>query len=140
MDVMLPTARDAKGYKARKTDGIDAEWLADLVRHGRLQPSVIPPRPLRALRELSRYRESLVREQTALANRLQKVSESAKMKLGQVARDALGGSGQLLLRALAAGETAAEQMRHVARRTLKRKQPQLQQALEGRFTHAHRWI
>ena len=140
MEVMLTNARDAKGYKARKTDVIDAEWLADLLRHGLLKPSFIPPLPIRELRELTRYRESLVREQTALANRIQKLIESANIKLGQVASDALGVSGKLMLRALAAGETDAEKMSHLARRTLKRKQPQLQQALEGRVTPAQRWI
>jgi transposase len=136
MEVILTNARDAKGYKARKTDVIDAEWLADLLRHGLLKPSFIPPLPIRELRDLTRYRESLVRERTALANRIQKLIESANLKLGQVASDALGVSGKLRLRALA----DAEQMSHLAQRTLKRKQPQLQQALEGRMTPAQRWI
>jgi len=140
LDVILTNARDAKGYKARKTDVIDAEWLADLLRHGLLKPSFIPPLPIRELRDLTRYRESLVREQTALANRIQKLIESANVKLGQVASDALGASGKVMLRALAAGETDAEQLSHLARGILKRKQPQLQQALQGRFTQAQRWI
>jgi transposase len=137
---MLTNARDAKGYKARKTDVIDAEWLADLLRHRLLKPRFIPPLPIRELRDLTRYRESLVREQTALANRIQKLLESANLKLGQVASDALGASGKRMLRAVAAGETNAEQMSHLAQGLLKRKQPQLRQALEGRFTHAQRWI
>src|SRR5215831_1807997 len=140
MEVILTNARDAKGYKARKTDVIDAEWLADLLRHGLLKASFIPPLPIRELRELTRYRESLVREQTTLANRIQKLIESANIKLGQVASDALGASGKLMLRALAAGETDAAQMSHLAQGLLKRKQPQLQSALEGRFTEAQRWI
>jgi transposase len=140
LDVILTNARDAKGYKARKTDVIDAEWLADLLRHGLLKPSFIPPLPIRELRDLTRYRESLVREQTALANRIQKLSESANIKLGQVASDALGASGKFMLRALAEGKTDAEQLSHLAHGVLKRKQPQLQQALEGRFTPAQRWI
>src|SRR3954454_13103088 len=140
LDVILTNARDAKGYKARKTDVIDAEWLADLLRHGLLKPSFIPPLPIRELRELTRYRESLVREQTALANRIQKLIESANIKLGQVASDALGVSGKRMLRALAAGETDGEKMSHLAQTSLKRKQPQLQQALEGRVTPAQRWV
>jgi transposase len=76
VEVMLVNAREAKGLKARKTDVIDAEWLADLLRHGLLRPSFIPPRHIRELRELTRYRESLVREQTSLANRIQKLVES----------------------------------------------------------------
>jgi transposase len=140
VEVILTNARDAKGDKARKTDVIDAEWLADLLRHGLLKPSFIPPLPIRELRELTRYRESLVREQTALANRIQKLSESANIKLGHVASDALGVSGKLMLRALAHGETDAEKLSPLAYTTLKRKQPQLQQALEGRLTQAQRWI
>ena len=140
LEVILTNARDANGDQARKTDVIEAEWLADLSRHGLLKPSFIPPRPIRELRELTRYRESLVREQTALANRIQKLSERANLKLSQVASDALGVSGKAMLRAVATGETDAEKMSHLARRTLKRKPPQLQQALEGRFTQAQRWI
>lgn len=140
LEVMLVNARDAKGYKARKTDVIDAEWLADLLRHGLLRPSFIPPRPIRELRELTRYRESLVREQTSLANRIQKLIESANVKLAQVASDALGVSGKLMLRALAEGETDAEKMSELAQRSLKRKQRQLQRALDGRLTEAQRWV
>lgn len=140
LEVMLVNARDAKGYKARKTDVIDAEWLADLLRHGLLRPSFIPPRPIRELRELTRYRESLVREQTRLANRIQKLIESANVKLAQVASDALGVSGKRMLRALADGETDAEKMSGLAQRALKRKQLQLQRALDGRLTEAQRWV
>lgn len=140
LDVLLTNARDAKGYKARKTDVIDAEWLADLLRHGLLKPSFIPPLPIREVRDLTRYRESLVRERTTLANRIQKLIESANIKLGQVASDALGASGKRMLRALAAGQTDAEQRSYLAQGVLKRKQPQLQQALEGRVTQAQRWI
>lgn len=140
MEVILTNARDAKGFKARKTDVLDAEWLADLLRHGLLKPSFIPPRHIRELRELTRYRESLIRQRTALANRIQKLAESANIKLAQVASHALGVSGKLMLRALAAGETDAEKMSHLARRTLKRKQPELQRALQGRLTEAQRWV
>ncbi|MEW6131273.1 MAG: IS110 family transposase [Acidobacteriota bacterium] len=140
MDVILTNARDAKGFKARKTDVLDAEWLADLLRHGLLKPSFIPPRHIRELRELTRYRESLIRQQTALSNRIQKLAESANIKLAQVASDALGVSGKLMLRALADGETDAEQLSHLAKRSLKRKQPQLQRALQGRLTEAQRWV
>jgi transposase len=140
LEVILTNAREAKGDKARKTAVIEAEGLAELLRHGRLKPSFIPPLPIRELRDLTRYRESLVRERTALANRIQKLIESATLKLGQVASEALGASGKLRLRALAAGETDAAQMSHLAQRTLKRKPPQLQQALEGRGTPAQRWI
>ncbi len=140
LSVMLVNARDAKGFKARKTDVIDAEWLADLLRHGLLKPSFIPPLHIRELRELTRYRESLVREQTALANRIQKVIESGNIKLGQVVSDALGVSGKQMLRALAAGETDAEKMSELARRRMRSKKPELKRALTGRLTEAQRWV
>ena len=140
VEVMLVNAREAKGLKARKTDVIDAEWLADLLRHGLLRPSFIPPRHIRELRELTRYRESLVREQTSLANRIQKLVESGNVKLGQVATDALGVSGLQMLRALAAGETNPDKMSSMARGRLKRKQKELKRALSGQLTEAQRWV
>jgi transposase len=140
VEVMLVNAREAKGLKARKTDVIDAEWLADLLRHGLLRPSFIPPRHIRELRELTRYRESLVREQTSLANRIQKLVESGNVKLGQVATDALGVSGLQMLRALAAGETNPDKMSRMARGRLKQKQEELKRALSGQLTEAQRWV
>lgn len=140
VQVMLVNAREAKGLKARKTDVIDAEWLADLLRHGLLRPSFIPPRHIRELRELTRYRESLVREQSSLANRIQKLVESGNIKLGQVATDALGVSGLQMLRALAAGETNPDKMSRMARGRLKRKQGELKRALRGQLTEAQRWV
>ena len=140
VEVMLVNAREAKGLKARKTDVIDAEWLADLLRHGLLRPSFIPPRHIRELRELTRYRESLVREQTSLANRIQKLVESGNIKLGQVASDALGVSGLQMLRALASGETNPDKMSSMARGRMKRKQPELKRALSGHLTEAQRWV
>jgi transposase len=101
IEVILTKARDAERFKARKTDVLDAEWLADLLRHGRLIPSFIPPRHIREIRELTRYRQSLIRDRTALSNRIQKLAESGNIKLSQVASDALGVSGKLMLRALA---------------------------------------
>ena len=80
LEVRLVNARDAKGDKARKREVIDAEWLADLLRHGLLKPSFILPRQIRELRELTPYRESLVREQTALANRIQQLIERAQIR------------------------------------------------------------
>jgi len=140
MEVILTNARDAKGFKARKTDVLDAEWLADLLRHGLLKPSFIPPLHIRELRELTRYRESLIRERTSLANRIQKLAESANIKLGQVASDALGVSGKLMLKALARGETDADKMSDLARRSMRKKKPELKRALEGRLTENQRWI
>src|SRR5258706_14645499 len=82
LEVILTNARDAKGYKARKTDVIDAERLADPLRPGLLKPSFIPPLPIRELRALTRYRESLVQKQTALANRIQKLIRERQYQTG----------------------------------------------------------
>src|SRR5262249_7408603 len=116
------------------------EWLADLLRHGLLRPSFIPPPEIRELRELTRYRESLVREQTAVANRIQKVIEGANIKLGQVASDALGVSGRAILWALARGETDPVRLAGLAQRKLKEKRPQLERALNGRLTPNQRFV
>jgi transposase len=140
MEVILTNARDAKGFKARKTDVLDAEWLADLLRHGLLKPSFIPPLHIGELRELTRYRERLVRERTSLANRIQKLAESANIKLGRVAGDALGVSGKLMLKALARGETDSDKISDLARRSMRKKKPELKRALEGRLTDNQRWI
>jgi transposase len=140
MEVILTNARDAKGFKARKTDVIDAEWLADLLRHGLLKASFIPPLEIRELRELTRYREGLIRERTALANRIQKLAESANIKLAQVASDALGLSGKLMLRALAGGESNVEKISDYAKGRLKSKKAQLQRAVQGRLTTNQRWV
>jgi transposase len=87
----------------RKTDVKDAEWIADLLRHGLLRPSFIPTRPERELRELTRYRTSLIRERGAEVNRVQKVLERANIKLASVASDVLGVSGRAMLEARESG-------------------------------------
>jgi transposase len=140
LEVILVNARHIKAVPGRKTDVKDCEWLADLLRHGLLRASFIPPLHIRELRELTRYRQSLIRERTALANRIQKLIESGNIKLGQVASDALGVSGKLMLRALAGGETDTERISNLARRRMKRKKPELERAVSGRLTAAQRWI
>ena len=137
---MLVNARHVKAVPGRKTDVKDCEWLADLLRHGLLKPSFIPPIEIRELRELTRYRQSLIREQATVANRVQKIAESGNIKLSQVASDALGASGRRMLRALASGETDAEKMSQMARARLRNKRAELKQALEGRLTRAQRWV
>jgi len=140
MEVLLVNAQHVKAVPGRKTDVKDCEWLADLLRHGLLKASFIPPRPIRELRELTRYRQSLVKERTAVANRVQKVIESANIKLAQVASDALGASGLAMLRALARGERDAQKMADLARGQMKKKKPELRRALQGRLTEAQRWV
>jgi transposase len=138
MAVILVNARHVKAVPGHKTDARDSAWLADRLRHGLLKASGIPPRHIRDLRALTRSRQSVLRDQSAVANRIQKVIESGNMKLGQVASDALGVSGRAMLRALAAGETDA--MANLARKSLKRKKSELVRALGGRLTDTQRWV
>lgn len=140
LQVILINPEHAHALRGRKTDVKDAEWLADLLRHGLLRASFIPPLEIRELRELTRYRESLVRMQTAVANRIQKVIESGNIKLGQVASDALGSSGRKILRALADGETDTVKLAALAQKKLKQKTPQLHRALQGRLTVNQRLV
>jgi transposase len=140
LEVILVNARHVKAVPGRKTDVRDCEWLADLLRHGLLKASFIPPAHIRDLRELTRYRVSLVREQSAVTNRIQKLIESGNIKLGQVASDVLGVSGRAMLRALAAGETDSTKMAGLAHRRLKDKTAQLQRALEGHLSATQRWV
>lgn len=134
--VLLVNAQHMKAVPGHKTDVKDAEWLADLLRHGLLKASFLPPQPIRELRELTRYRKSLVQERAQEVNRLHKVLETANIKLASVATDVLGKSGRDMLEALVQGTTDAEVLADLARGTLRKKIPQLQTALEGRL-HAH---
>jgi transposase len=140
LTVILINPEHARALRGRKTDVKDAEWLADLLRHGLLRASFIPPPEIRELRELTRYRESLVREQGAVANRIQKLIESGNIKLGQVASDALGASGRAILWALARGEKDPRQLAALARGKLKEKSLALERALEGRLTVNQRYV
>jgi transposase len=140
LEVVLVNARHVKAVPGRKTDVRDCEWLADLLRHGLLRPSFIPPLEIREIRELTRYRQTLVKEQMALANRVQKLIESANIKLGQVAADVLGVSGRLILRALADGETDATKLAEFARDRLRRKGVELRRSLEGQLTKSQRFV
>ncbi|MDQ3134299.1 MAG: IS110 family transposase [Acidobacteriota bacterium] len=133
-------ARDAKAVPGRKTDGRDCEWLADLLRHGLRRAGFIPPLAIRELRELTRYRQTLIKEHTAVANRIQKLIESATIKRGQVATDVRGLSGRLMLHALAADEEHAERVVELARGSLKSKKPALPRALTSRLTPAQRLV
>ena len=140
LTVILINPEHAHALRGRKTDVKDAEWLADLLRHGLLKASFIPPPEIRELRELTRYRESLVREQSAVANRIQKLIESGNIKLAQVASDALGASGRTILWALARGETDPVKLAALAQRQLKEKRVQLERAVHGRLTVNQRFV
>lgn len=138
--VILVNARHIKAVPGRKTDVRDSEWLADLLRHGLLKASFIPPAEIRELRELTRYRQTVVKDQAAIANRIQRLIEGGNIKLGQVASDVMGVSGRRMLRALADGERDAEKLAGLARGRLKSKQAELSRALRGRLTDAQRFV
>lgn len=138
IEVILVNARHIKAVPGRKTDVRDCEWLADLLRHGLVRASFIPPQEIRELRELTRYRQALLREHTAVANRIQKLLESGNIKLGQVASDVLGLSGRLMLHALADGKQDAKKLAELAQGKLKSKKEALRRALEGRLTQVQR--
>jgi transposase len=118
----------------------DAQWLADLHRHGLLKASFIPPKPVRALRELTRYRKTLVQERAQEVNRLQKVLEGANIKLASVATDVLGKSGREMVEALISGEQDAQALSDLARGRLRGKLPDLRRALAGRVQPHHRFL
>lgn len=108
LTVVLANAAHVKAVPVRKTDVRDSEWLLDLMQHGLIQGSFIPEAPLRALRDLTRYRTSLIEERTRGLNRIQKVLEDANIKLASVATEVLGVSGRAMVEALIAGETDPE--------------------------------
>jgi transposase len=139
-ELVLANARHIKAVPGRKTDVRDCEWIVDLLRHGLLRGSFVPDRDQRELRELTRYRTSLVRERTAEANRLQKTLEGANIKLAAVATDILGVSGRAMLAALVDGATDPAAMAELARGRLREKIPQLERALAGRFGPHQRFL
>jgi len=138
--VVLVNAQHIKAVPGRKTDVKDSEWIADLLRHGLLKASFIPPEPIRVLRELTRYRGSLIQERAQEVNRLQKTLEGANIKLAAVATDVLGKSGRDMIQALIDGETDAQALAELARGLLRKKLPQLQEALLGRVQPHHRTL
>jgi len=135
--ITLVNPQHMRAVPGRKTDVKDSEWLADLLRHGLLKASFIPPAPIRGLRELTRYRKSLVQQRTQEANRLHKSLEGANLKLGAVATDILGKSGRDMLGALLGGEQDPAVLAELARGKLRAKLPALRQAFEGRVQPYH---
>lgn len=138
--IILVNPQHMKAVPGRKTDIKDSEWLADLLRHGLLQASFIPPHPIRELRELTRYRKSLVKERTQEVNRLQKILEGANIKLASVVTDVLGVSGRAMLTALASGSEDAAALAELARGRLCKKKAELSRALEGKVQPHHRFL
>jgi transposase len=135
--ITLVNPQHLRAVPGRKTDVKDSEWLADLLRHGLVRPSFIPPAPVRDLRELTRYRKALVQQRTQEANRLHKLLEGANIKLAAVATDILGKSGRDMLAALLGGEQDPVVLAELARGKLRAKLPQLRQAFAGRVRPVH---
>ncbi len=138
--VMLVNARHVKNVPGRKTDVKDCQWIAKLLAAGLLSASFVPDRPQRELRDLTRQRVQLIQDKTRAANRLQKVLEDANIKLASVASDVLGVSGRDMLRAIIKGEMTPAQMAELARMQLRKKIPQLTDALDGKVTPHHRFM
>jgi transposase len=139
-EVLLVNAQHVKHVPGRKTDVCDAEWLAELLLHGLLKPSFIPPKPQRALRDLTRYRTKLVQERTRVVNRVQKLLEGANIKLASVATDIMGVSARAMLEEIAAGQTDAALMANLARGRMRNKIPELEKALIGLVGPHHRFL
>ena len=139
-ELIVGNARHIRNVPGRKTDVKDAEWIAELVRHGLIAKSFVPPPPLRELRDLLRYRRKLVESQAAERNRLLKLLETANIKLASVASDVFGVSGQAMLKALIESNASAEEMAGLAKGKLRQKHDDLVLALEGRFEEHHRFL
>ena len=140
LEIVVANAQHIKKVPGRKTDVKDAEWIADLLCHGLLRSSFVPPKPIRELRDLMRYRRKLVESQAAERNRLLKVLETANIKLANVATDVFGMSGRLMLRALIEGKATPQEMAELAKGLLRKKIPELQLALEGKLEQHHRFL
>lgn len=138
--VLLINAQHIKAAPGRKTDQKDSEWIADLLQHGLLKGSFVPPRPTRELRDLTRYRVSLAQECNRVANRIQKVLEDANIKLASVATDALGASGRQMIQAIIGGQEDSAVLAGMSKGLLRNKIPELQLALQGRVTEHHRFL
>lgn len=136
-DLKLVNARHVKILPGRKSDVLDAEWLAELLEHGLLRSSFVPPTAIRDLRDLTRYRKRLIQAHTSECQRIHKTLEDAGIKLDSVASDVLGVSGRAMLAALVAGERNPDVLADLAKGVLRKKLPELREALRGRFKEHH---
>jgi len=139
-ELLLVNPHHVKALPGRKTDAKDCEWLADLLQHGLVRRSFVPPREIQDLRDLTRYRVELIQAQGRVANRIQKVLEQANIKLSSVASDTLGASGQLMIQRIIEGEDNTERLADLARGKLRHKIPELRVALNGRVRPHHRFM
>jgi transposase len=139
-ELVLANAAHIKNVPGRKTDVNDATWIADLLAHGLIRSSFVPPAPIQELRDLTRTRKQLVREISQHSSRIQKILEDANLKLGSVLSNVLGKSGRAILHALIAGETNPERLADLAEGTARKKRAELIEALHGRIRAHHRGL
>jgi transposase len=139
-EMLLVNAAHIKHLPGRKTDTIDAAWIAQLLAHGLLRGSFVPPKPIRRLRDLTRYRKALIGERTRMVNRLHKVLEDAGVKLAIVATDVMGVSGRAMMHALIDGQADPDALSQLAKGKLRVKLPELRKALTGRFEEHHAFL
>jgi len=139
-ELMLVNPHHVKAIPGRKTDAKDCEWIAELLQHGLVRGSFVPPTDIQDLRDLTRYRVELTQAQNRVANRIQKLLEQANVKLSSVASDTLGVSGQRMIEAMIAGEQDPERLADLAQRRLRHRIPELQLALQGRVRDHHRFL
>jgi transposase len=138
--ILVVNAAHIKYVPGRKTDVKDAEWIAELLAHGLLRPSFVPPPPQRALRDLTRQRTHLIRERASEVNRMQKVLEWANIKLSSVVTDITGVSARAMLAALVAGQTDVSELAELAKGRLRSKLPELEAALRGNLREHHAFM
>lgn len=138
--LVVGNAQHMKNVPGRKTDMKDAEWIAQLLRHGLIRKSFVPPQDIRQLRDVVRYRRSLVQARAAERNRLQKLLESANVKLGSVVSDVFGMTGMAIVKALVAGELDPRKLMELAQGNLRAKKAELQAATECRIEAHHQWL
>ena len=139
-ELILANAAHIRNVPGRKSDVNDATWIADLVAHGLVRSSFVPPAPIQELRDLTRTRRQLVREIVQHKQRIQKVLEDANVKLGSVVSDVLGVSGRRMLRAIIAGEQNPERLAELKTGRLQASVEDLSEALEGKVTVHHRFL
>lgn len=137
VELIVGNARDIRQRPGKKTDKADAEWIAELLAHGLIQPSYVPPPEICALRDLTRTRVKLVQMRTQAKNRVHKTLEDCNIKLSSVVSDLFGASGREMLDALVSGERDTKVLANMAKGRLRIKLPQLELALEGQFTDHH---
>jgi transposase len=137
-ELVLANAAHIKNVPGRKTDVCDATWIADLLAHGLIRSSFVPPAAIQNLRDLTRTRKQLVRQMSQHSLRIQKILENANLKLGSVLSDVLGRSGMAMLEAIVQGEADPEKLADLAQGIARKKRTELIEALRGRITMHHR--